>query len=467
MTNHEIALRFARIADILEIQGENAFKVRAYRKAAETIAEMDESLADVEARGALGDIPGFGPAILGKTRDFLTKGTTKLWDEVKDAFPLGVVRMAAVPGIGPTTVRTLWKELGVGSVEELEAAAKEGRVRGVPGFGPAKEKNLLEAIERWRRLSERAPLYVALPYAERLVRALRARPEVVHADAAGSLRRGRDTVGDIDVVVATTDPGATSDAVAALPGITEVFEKGDRKVSAVNDLGLRTDFRFGAPDDYGALLLHFSSGREHNVRLREYAEERGLKINEYGVWDVKTGDEKYQGAEEAGVYGALGLPWIPPELREGRDEIELAAAGRLPELVTLEQFRGQLHEHSTWSDGSASIRDMVEAALARGWDYVAITDHSPLVTVANGLSRERILKQWEEIEVLRPEYEGRIAILKGLEVDIRADGTLDMDDEILAEMDVVVASAHMRYKEDEAKMTARIVRALESPHVDI
>jgi DNA polymerase IV (family X) len=467
VTNHEIALRFTRIADILEIQGENAFKVRAYRTAAETIEELDEALSDIEARGGLEEIPGFGPAIVGKTRDFLTKGTTKLWEEVKDAIPPGVVRMAAVPGIGPKTVTALWKALKVESIEELEAAAQAGRVREVPGFGPGKEKNLLEAIARWRRLSERAPLYVALPYAERLARALRARPEVSAADPAGSLRRGRDTVGDIDLVAATTDPAATADAVAALPGITEVFERGEHKVSAFSDLGLRVDVRLAAPEDYGALLLHFSSGRAHNIQLREYAEARGLKINEYGVWDVATGEEKYRGGEEAGVYEALGLAFIPPELREGRDEIEQAAANALPQLVTVEDFKGQLHEHSTWSDGTASIREMVEAALARGYAYLAITDHSPLVTVANGLSAERVRAQWEEIDALRAEYGDRIAILKGLEVDIRADGSLDMDEEILAQMDVVVASAHMRYKEDEAKMTARIVRALENPHVDI
>lgn len=467
LTNHEIASRFTRIGDILEIQGENPFKVKAYRRAAETILDLTEPLSEIEARGALAEIPGFGEAIVGKTRDFLRTGTTKLYEQIKDAVPPGVVQMAAIPGVGPKTVRALWEALGVTSIAELEAAAREGRIREVAGFGPGKEKKIIEDIERSRRLSERVPLYIALPYAERLARALRARPEVGRVELAGSLRRGRDTVGDLDLIATSTDPGATMDAFATLPGITEMLEQGEAKAAALSDLGLRVDLRVGASEDFGALLHHFSSGREHNRQLRDLAELRGLKINEYGIFDTVTNEEKFRGEDEAQVYAALGLPFIAPELREGRGEIEAAQSGSLPRLITEADFRGQLHCHSTYSDGSGSIRQMAEAAIALGYSYLAITDHSRSLSIANGLSRERLLAQIEEMDALNRELAGRITLLKGQEVDILADGSLDGDEDILARLDIVVGSVHIRHKEDEAQMTARTIRALENPHLDI
>lgn len=468
MTNYEIARRFSRIGDILEIQGENPFKVRAYRRAAEVIDGLVEPLADIEARGALGDIEGFGPAIAAKTRDFLRTGTTKLYEQIKDAVPPGVLAMAAIPGIGPKTVRTLWEALGVTTTEELAEAARAGRVRAVPGFGPGKEKNLLEAIERAGRLSERLPLYVALPYAERLARELSARPEIRRVEVAGSLRRGRATIGDIDLVGASGDPGATMAAFAGLPGITEVLETGPSKTAALCDLGLRVDLRLTGEENFGALLHHFSSGQAHNIQLRDLAEARGLKINEYGVFDAATGEERFRGEDEAQVYAALGLPAIPPELREGRGEIEAARQNRLPGLVAEADFRGQLHCHSTYSDGSADIRAMAEAALARGYEYLAITDHSRSLSIANGLSRDRLLQQLDEIAALNAELVPRgLTLLTGQEVDILADGSLDGDEDLLARLDIVVASVHIRHREDEAAMTARVLRAIESPHVDI
>jgi DNA polymerase (family 10) len=467
LSNHEVAQRFTRIADVLEIQGENPFKVKAYRRAAETILEQLEPLADLDARGEMASLPGFGEAIVAKTRDFLRTGTTKLFEQVKDAVPPGVVAMAAVPGVGPKTAKALHEALGVASVEELEAAAKAERVRGVTGFGPGKEKNLLEAIERNRRLTERLPLYVALPYAERLARALSARPEVSRVALAGSLRRGRDTVGDLDLIAATTDSEATGAAFEKLPGITEVIESGPAKAAGVADIGLRVDLRMGKAEDFGALLHHFSSGREHNRELRELAERKGLKINEYGVFDAATGAEKFRGEDEAQVYAALGLPFIPVELREGRGEIEAAQAGKLPRLIEEADFKGQLHCHSTYSDGSASVREMAEAAVVRGYEYLAITDHSRSLQVANGLSRERLLAQLDEIEAVRKEFEGSLALLTGQEVDILADGSLDGDEDILSRLDVVVGSVHIRHKEDEAQMTARVLKAIENPHLDI
>lgn len=468
MTNHEIARRFARIADTLEIQGENPFKVRAYRRAVEVIEGLSEPLTEIESRGELADIAGFGEAIVAKTRDFLKTGTTKLYEQIKDAVPPGVLAIAAVPGIGPKTARALWESLHVTTVEELEAAARAGRVQTAPGFGAAKEKNILEAIERGRRLSERLPLYVAAPYAERLAGELARRPEVVRADAAGSVRRHRDTVGDLDLVAATTDPDATAAAVAGLSGVTEVFESGPAKVAAMTDLGLRLDVRLSKPEDYGALLHHFSSGRQHNIELRDLAESQGLKINEYGVFDARTGMEKFRGEDEVQVYAALGLPFIEPELREGKGEIEAARRGALPRLVSDADFRGQLHEHTTWSDGTATVREMAEAAMGRGYEYLAITDHSRSLQIANGLSRERLLEQLEEIAGLKREFASRgFALLAGIEADILADGSLDADDDLLARLDIVVGSVHVRHREDEAAMTARILRAMENPFLQI
>jgi DNA polymerase (family 10) len=468
MTNHEVAVRFQRIADTLEIQGENPFKVRAYRRAVEAIENLTEPLSEIETRGELAQIPGFGEAIVGKTRDFLKTGTTKLYEQIKGAVPTGVLQMAAIPGIGPKTAKALWEALSITTVEELETAARAGRVQKVPGFGAAKEKNIVEAIERGRRLTERLPLYIAKPYAERLAAELAKRSEVVRADVAGSARRGRDTVGDLDLVVATTDPKATAEAVGHLSGVTEIIEAGPSKVAAMTDLGLHLDVRLGKPDSYGALLHHFSSGRQHNIELRDLAEGKGLKINEYGVFDTKTGTEKFHGEDEAQIYAALGLPFIEPELREGQGEIEAARKHALPRLIMEADFRGQLHEHTNWSDGTATIREMAEAAIARGYEYLAITDHSRSLQVANGLSRERLLAQLDEIAALNEEFVGRgLNLLTGIEADILADGSLDGDEDVLAQLDIVVASVHIRHREDEAAMTARIVRALENPHLDI
>ena len=329
--------------------------------------------------------------------------------------------MAAVSGVGPKTAKALWDALGVQSVGELEAAAQQNRVRAVPGFGASKEKNLLEAIARNQRLRERLPLYVALPYAERLVRELLARPEVTNAHVAGSLRRGRDTVGDLDLVAATRNPQATSQAFLALPGMGEVLEQSAGKVSALCDLGMRVDLRMGAPDDFVPLLHYFSSGRKHNEQLQELAESRGFTLSERGVF-VSGGDKGVSGANrnEADLYGAVGLPFIAPELREGQGEIQAAQNNTLPKLITEADFLGQLHCHSTYSDGSATVREMAEAARLRGYSYLAITDHSQSLVVANGLSRDRILQQLEEIAALNAEYDGAFTILSGQEVDILA-----------------------------------------------
>jgi DNA polymerase (family 10) len=454
MTNYEIARRFEAIADILEIQGENVFKVRAYRVAAETIDDLEDDLATIHERGKLRELPGFGEAIASKTADFLASGTTAIWERIKDSVPAGVVKMASVPGVGPRTAKALWEALEVTSVEALEAACREQRVRAVAGFGAAKETKLLEKLEAWKRLNEKMPRRWALPLAEKLASELRKIEGVERVEIGGELRRGCESISEIEIAV----------GVSALPG--EGYKDAQYRVGETfRELG-----GFDWKQDGNKPLFVYAkveAGPDISIEIDGLDVFGASLFGSTGPDDFTDVSESWY-PTEAETFEKLGLPFIEPELRDWPDVIELAKAGKLPKLITEADFKGQLHEHTTWSDGTASVREMAEAALERGYAYLAITDHSPLLAIANGLSRERVLAQLDEIEVLRPEFAARgLAILSGLEVDILKDGTLDMDDEVLAKLDIVVASVHMRYKEDEAAMTQRICAALASPHVDI
>ena len=436
MTNHEIARRFQQIGDILEIQGENVFKIRAYRNAVATIADLDDSLEDILARNGLSELPGFGEAIVGKTRDFLTTGTTALWERIKDTVPEGVVAMAAISGIGPKSAKALWDALGITSVAELKMAAKAGRVRTVAGFGEKKEAAILEAIERNRRLNERVPRYIALPAAENYARRLAALPEISRVEIAGELRRGMDTVSHVVLCVESDSP--QSDALRALIASSELGINGRSIIIKVPEM----------------------NGRSIIIKVLPTADFDLV----YELW---TGPEELSLLAEMRGFSAAYLAAIPPELRDWPDIIEIAERGELPTLITEADFKGQLHEHSTYSDGSATIREMAEGAIARGYEYLAITDHSYSLRIANGLPRERHLQQLEEIAALNTDYAGRFTILTGIEADILADGSLDCGEDILARLDIVVGSVHIRHKEDEAAMTRRIVTALQNPHLTI
>lgn len=455
MTNTEIANRFTRIADILEIQGENPFKIKAYRNASTTILDLEEPLSALNERGVLSELPGFGEAIVSKTQDFLTTGTTALYERIKDSVPDGVVRMATIPGLSPKTVKTLWESLSVSTVDELEKAARDEKVRVLPGFGAAKEAKLIENIERWRRLSETVPLYVALPLAERMARTIRAFPEVRRVEICGEIRRGCETVRGIYLLADTANAGATLATVQALPGIGSVSESSSAHVVV--------DIENGLP-----------------LTIATY--DAGLRWSAWGFAVLAaTGPESFYDALEPGdsmnkvslateddVFAALNIPTIPPELRDTPGVIETVQKSGLPSLVSEADFRGQLHEHSRGSDGTATIREMAEAALARGYEYLAITDHSRSLTIANGLTRDRLEKQIDEIGALNGEFVPRgLTILSGIEADILASGAIDCEDDLLARLDVVVASVHLRYKEDAAAMTERIIRAIEHPSVHI
>lgn len=465
MKNLELAWILAEIGDLLELQGENPFKVRAYRRAARAIELLPEDIEAVWRRGELGRIEGIGKALEEKIDEWLSTGVMTYYEELRRQLPPGLRELTRVPGVGPKLAQRLYQELGIRNLDELEAACREQRLRHVKGLGARSEENILRGIERLRRQMERFPLGLALPVAQQLVRALAEFPSVQRVAIAGSLRRGRETVGDVDIVASSADPASVMDEFVRTPGVEQVLARGDTKASIVLKMGLQVDLRVVRDDQFAAALHHFTGSKEHHVALRELAQAKGLKISEYGIVRVDEG-EPLAVATEADVFAAVGLPCIPPELREDGSEIAAAREGRLPALITLGDIKGDLHVHSEWSDGLHSIEAMALAARERGYEYIAITDHSPSLSVARGLDPSRLEEQLEEIARLNRRLDG-IRILTGCEVDILRDGSLDLPDEILARLDVVVASVHSAMNLDEAEMTERIVAAMRNPHVDI
>ena len=465
MQNANIARRFEEIADLLEIKGENPFRVRAYRRAAESLEALAEDVAAVADRDGLERIPGIGKDLAGKIEEFLNTGGIGYLEELRREIPAGVVELMGIHGVGPRTAKLLFDQAGVDSVEKLEALARAGKLAGLPGIKAKTEQNILQGIAVWKAGRERMPLGRALVLAEGIVGALRALPGVARIETAGSLRRMRETVKDIDVLVTARDAAPVMRAFVDLPGVAEVLAHGETKSSVRLAEGIQADLRVVGPEAFGAALQYFTGSKAHNIRVRDLAVRKGLKLSEYGVFAAK-GERRVAGASEEEIYAALGLPWIPPEIREDTGEVEAALEGRLPRLVEPGQIRGDLHCHTNWSDGRLALEDLVRAAKARGYEYVAVADHSRSSTVANGLDQRRLEEQLKAIEALREKVKD-ITILAGSEVDIRADGMLDFPDELLARLDVVVASVHSRFAQDERTMTNRIVRALRNPHVRI
>jgi DNA polymerase (family 10) len=464
MHNRAIAERFAQMADMLEIKGESVFRVNAYRRAARAIEGLTEDVAAVAARGELTEIPGIGKATAEKIVEFLETGTMKAYDELAATLPPGLTALMAVPEVGPKTALLLYQQLGITSLDALEAAAKAGRLRALPRMGAKTEENILRGIAMVRRSAARRPLGVALPVAEALVATLRETREVDTIEIAGSLRRRKETVGDIDLVATSRAPARVMEAFAAASPVAQVLSRGPTRASVMLDVGLQADLRVVEPASYGAALQYFTGSKEHNVALRERAVRRGLKLNEYGVWRTAD-DRRIAGRDEAGVYEAVGLPWIPPELREATGELEAAEAGRLPALVAVEAIRGDLHVHTTWSDGAESAEAMAVAAKALGYAYLCITDHSQSLKVAGGVTIEDLRAHTAVVRALSDRL--GIEVLIGTECDIGPDGTLDYPDEVLDGLDLVVASVHTRFRMSRDEMTRRIVRALETGRVDI
>lgn len=463
ISNAQIAQIFYRIAELLDIKGENPFKVRAYEKAALVVESLSEPIEKVYREGRLKEIPGIGKSIAEKIGELIETGRLSYLEELEASIPAGVVELLKIPEVGPKTAWLVYNQLGIKSIEEMEQAAREGKLRQLPGLGPKTEENILKGIERLRRFGERVPLGIALPFARQVVEWLKERAPIDKIEPAGSVRRMKETIGDIDILVTSTQPLEVMDAFVSLPVVREVIAKGETKTSVITEMGIQMDVRVVEPDCFGAALQYFTGSKEHNIHLRKIAQDMGLKISEYGVF---RGDEKIAGRTEEEVYGALNLPWIPPELREDRGEIEAAAEGKLPKLVEIKDIRGDLHIHTKHSDGNFTIKEMALAAREMGYEYIGIADHTKGLGVAAGQDEEEILKEKEEIEKLNEELEG-IRVLAGVEVNIRMDGTLDIDEEVLEQLDFVIASVHSAFKQPKEVMTERICKAMEREVVDI
>lgn len=466
MKNSEVAKVFQDIADLLELKGENVFKIRAYQKAARAIEHYPRELKVMIDEGEdLRTIPGVGEAIAKKATELITTGKLGYYENLKAEFPQGITNLLAIPGIGPKTASKLSSELGISSVDELERAIKEGKVAKLFRLGDKTAENMLRQIQALRRKDQRIPIGEALPVVDDILTALRSVPGVKNLTAAGSLRRFRETVGDIDLMGTADDPKGVIDAFVALPQIAQVLAQGSTKASAIVGGGLQVDLRMVEHDSFGSLLQYFTGSKQHNISLRERGHKQGLKLSEYGITVVATDKlEKFSNEEE--FYRRLGLQYIPPELREAQGEIERAEEGAVPELVELSDIKGDLHTHTDWSDGHDSIEEMALAAKKMGYQYIAITEHSGGRGIAHGLDEERLRKQVTEIKALNKRVSG-IRVLTGIEVDIRADGSLDMSHEVLSELDIVIAGVHSAMNQSEEKMTQRVIEAIENPHVDV
>jgi DNA polymerase (family 10) len=465
MKNAEVAKVFQDIADLLELKGENPFKIRAYQRAVFSLEHLPQEVEELVGEGRLREVPGVGEAIAKKITELVTTGRLKYYEELKAEFPPGISALLEVPGIGPKTAMRLGKELDIKSLDELEAAIAEGKVASLPRLGEKTAENIRRHIQALRRKDRRIPIGEAMLAVDEIMAGLRGVPGLKNLTPAGSLRRFRETIGDIDLMgTADSAPGAIK-AFVGLPQVREVLASGTTKASVVVAGGLQVDFRIMEHDSFGSLLQYFTGSKQHNINLRDRAHRMGLKLSEYGITDLKTGElEKF--ATEAAFYRRQGLEFIPPEIREGQQEIARAEAGTVPELVELADIKGDLHVHTDWSDGRDSLEAMAQAAKARGYHYLGISDHSAGRGIAHGLDGERLRRQIQSIRELNQKIKD-IHIFCGTEVDIRADGSLDMPEELLGELDFVIAAVHSGMNQSEARMTERIIKAMESPHVDI
>jgi len=458
--NADIARCFEDIADLLEIGDENPFRIRAYRNAARIIGELQLDLAgQIQGGRDLPKIAGIGEDLTGKIAEIATTGHCALLERLRKTVPSAVAELLKIPGLGPRRVRTLYRELDVKSMEQLLAAAREGRIRAIPGFGEKTEANIQQAVEARLLKPRRYTLHVAAQYAEPFVRYLRDTPGVIRVVIGGSLRRMRESIGDIDIIATARSSTRLMDRFVSYPEVKEVLSHGPTRSSVLLQSGMQVDLRVVPDESYGAALHYFTGSKGHNIAMRRLAQQRGLKLNEYGLFRGRT---RVAGASEESVFGALSLPFIPPELRENSGEIEAAGGGRLPVLVELRDLRGDLHSHTRWTDGQNTVKEMAEAAKARGLTYLAITDHSRRLAAAHGLDPRRLLDQIDEIAAIKVRG---FTLLRGIEVDILEDGTLDLPDSVLARLDIVIAAVHSRFNLSRERQTARILKALGHPLV--
>jgi DNA polymerase (family 10) len=466
MKNSEIARVFHDMADLLELKGENVFKIRAYRRAAQVIEHLPKEMAVMLEQGEdFQKIPGVGDAIAKKSTELIKTGKLEAYESLKDEFPEGITRLLEIPGIGPKTAHLLSSELKITSAEQLEEAIQEGRVADLFRMGDKTAQNLLHKIEAMRRKDQRVPIGQALPIVEDILNSLSSLPGVKNMISAGSLRRFRETVGDIDIMGTADNPEKVINEFVALPVVKEVLAKGPTKASVILSPGLQADLRMVEHDSFGSLLQYFTGSKEHNIALRTKYQKKGLKLSEYGITDVAH-DKLEKFATEEAFYKRLGMQYIPPEIREDQGEIELSEENAIPRFVDLRDIKGDFHVHSDWSDGNNTIEEMALAAKDTGYKYIAITDHSKGLGIAHGLTEERLKEQVREISRLNQKFKG-FHILSGMEVDIRADGSIDMPDHMLAELDCVVGAVHSSFNQSEERVTRRIIKAIENPHIDI
>lgn len=463
--NTEIANIFNEVADLLDIQGANPFRVRAYRNAARTVQgfsrPIGKMLADDED---LTDIPGIGEDLAAKIEEIVRTGRLSKLQELKEKSNPELIQLLRLQGLGPKRVQTLHQELGITSVVDLENAAKQGKIEHIEGFGAKMQENILEELQRLTPEEEqRILLKTAEELVEPLVEYLEAHKAVHDLEIAGSYRRRKETVGDIDILATGSSGAEISEYFVTYEDVEEVVSQGDTRTSVILRYGLQVDLRVAEQQSYGAAMLYFTGSKAHNIHLRKLAQAQEYKINEYGVFQEK---KQIVGKTEEGIYALFDLPWIPPELREDRGEFEAARAGKLPNLITLKDIRGDLQMHTTESDGKASLREMAEAARQIGYDYIAITDHSQRVSVAQGLDAKRLARQCEAIDRLNAELDG-IQVLKSIEVDILEDGSLDLDDGALEQLDLTICSIHSYFKLSQKKQTERIIRAMDNPYFTI
>jgi DNA polymerase (family 10) len=464
MKNQEIVRIFNDIADLLEIKGENPFRIRAYRRAALNIESLSTDIASTP-KDELMKIPGIGQDLAGKILEYIQTGKMQAYEDLKKEVPEGLSGLLSVPSLGPKTAKLLFEKLQVKDLDDLARLAREHKLIGLPGIKEKTEENIIKGIEMLKRGMERQPLGKVLPNAKDVVGYLETHAPVDQIKIAGSIRRWKDTVKDIDILATSRDPKAVMNAFVHLPHVQEILMHGPTKSSVIIHEGFQVDLRVVEEDSFGAALAYFTGSKAHNIRLREMAVKAGLKINEYGIFREKD-DKKLGGKREEDVYRILGLPFIAPELREDLGEIEAAIEGRLPRLIDSSDIRGDLHVHTRRSDGSHDFDELIREAKKRGYEYIAITDHSKGLGIARGLSKERLLEEKAEIEALNKKLKG-FKLLAGVEVDIRSDGRMDFTDEILRQMDIVVASIHSGFRQSREQLTRRLTAAMRNPCVSI
>jgi DNA polymerase (family 10) len=464
MKNNEVADIFDMVADFLELKDENPFRIRAYRRAAQNIRTLARAVEEVAQEDGLEEIAGIGKDLAGKIKEIVLSGKLKDLEKLKGEMPEGLVTLMNVPGVGPKTTKVLYESLRIKDIDGLEQAARQGKLIGLPGIKEKTQENILKGIELVKKGRERMHLGKALSLANEIIDYVRSRVRVDRINACGSLRRMKETVRDIDILVTSKYPKEVMDMFVNVPHVAEVLAHGETKSSILTKDGVQVDLRVVEPGSYGAALVYFTGSKEHNVRIRELASKMGLKISEYGVFNEKTG-KKVAGREEEDVYRTIGLSYTPPEMREDRGEVEQAAKS-LPNLVELRDIKGDLHVHSKWTDGAHSIEEVAVACQKIGYDYVAMCDHTKSLPVAGGLTEQEVLRKNEEIRHLNSKMKN-FRILTGVEVDIRTDGMLDYSNKVLSQLDIVVAAIHSGFKQSKDMLTNRIIGAMRNRYVHI